>query len=44
MELVAMDLKARGLFLARSLSFRGADFETVEMPEDADFTATYVCV
>jgi hypothetical protein len=27
MELVAMDLKARGLFLARSLSYRGAEFQ-----------------
>jgi hypothetical protein len=28
MELVAMDLKAQGLFLARSLSYRGAEFTT----------------
>ena len=31
MELVAMDLKARGMLLARSLSYRGADFE-IEYP------------
>jgi hypothetical protein len=41
MELVAMDLKARGLFLARSLSFRGADFKVEETPENAAFTDTY---
>ena len=27
MEMLAMDLKSRGMFLARSLSYQGADFE-----------------
>jgi hypothetical protein len=35
MELVAMDLKARGMLLARSLSYRGAEFE-IEYPDLAD--------
>lgn len=32
MELVAMDLKARGLFLARTLSYRGAEFTIEYVP------------
>jgi hypothetical protein len=27
MEMLAMDLKSRGMFLARALSYEGADFE-----------------
>jgi hypothetical protein len=41
LELVAMDLKGRGIFLARSLSFRGADFSTEYVPLSESFMKMY---
>ncbi|XP_072081067.1 protein FORGETTER 1 [Arachis hypogaea] len=32
LELVAMDMKARGMYLCRTLSYKGADFEVIEAP------------
>lgn len=41
MELLAMNLKATGSFLARSLSYRGADFETIEIGMKKQFEYVY---
>eukprot|EP00850_Spirogloea_muscicola_P007218 SM000036S13262 [mRNA] locus=s36:226900:240784:+ [translate_table: standard] len=32
LELIAMDMKARGMYVCRTLSFKGAEFEVVEVP------------
>ncbi|KAK1365814.1 putative Zinc finger, RING/FYVE/PHD-type, protein strawberry notch [Heracleum sosnowskyi] len=32
LELVAMDLKARGMYLCRTLSYKGAEFDVLEVP------------
>nr|CAB3485712.1 unnamed protein product [Digitaria exilis] len=32
LELVAMDMKARGMYVCRTLSYKGADFDVVEAP------------
>ncbi|XP_058722835.1 protein FORGETTER 1-like [Vicia villosa] len=32
LELVAMDMKARGMYLCRTLSYKGAEFEIVDAP------------
>ncbi|CAM0902689.1 unnamed protein product [Alopecurus aequalis] len=32
LELVAMDMKARGMYVCRTLSYKGADFDIVEAP------------
>uniref|UniRef100_A0A1D1YBL4 Protein strawberry notch 2 n=2 Tax=Anthurium amnicola TaxID=1678845 RepID=A0A1D1YBL4_9ARAE len=32
LELVAMDMKARGMYVCRTLSYEGADFEVIEAP------------
>ncbi|KAK6934763.1 Zinc finger, PHD-finger, partial [Dillenia turbinata] len=32
LELVAMDMKARGMYLCRTLSYKGVEFEVVEAP------------
>ncbi|XP_011014354.1 PREDICTED: protein strawberry notch isoform X2 [Populus euphratica] len=32
LELVAMDMKARGMYVCRTLSYKGAEFEIVEAP------------
>lgn len=32
LELVAMDMKARGMYVCRTLSYKGAEFEVVEAP------------
>ncbi|CAA6668669.1 unnamed protein product [Spirodela intermedia] len=32
LELVAMDMKARGMYVCRTLSYKGADFEVIEAP------------
>jgi hypothetical protein len=32
LELVAMDMKARGMYVCRTLSYKGAAFATVEAP------------
>ncbi|KAJ8425970.1 hypothetical protein Cgig2_009508 [Carnegiea gigantea] len=41
LELVAMDMKARGMFLCRTLSYKGAEFDVVEAPLDAKMTEMY---
>ncbi|XP_010670017.2 protein FORGETTER 1 [Beta vulgaris subsp. vulgaris] len=41
LELVAMDMKARGMFVCRTLSYKGAEFEVVEAPLDPKMTETY---
>lgn len=34
LELVAMDMKARGMYVCRTLSYKGAEFEVIEAPLD----------
>lgn len=41
LELVAMDMKARGMFLCRTLSYKGAEFDVVEAPLDAKMMEMY---
>ncbi|VDN07010.1 unnamed protein product [Thelazia callipaeda] len=41
MEIVAMDMKQRGLYLARQLSFRGVSFRIEEVPLTAEFVEVY---
>jgi hypothetical protein len=41
MELVAMDMKLRGLYLARQLSFKGVDFSVQEVMLTNDFIHMY---
>ncbi|GMH10575.1 hypothetical protein Nepgr_012416 [Nepenthes gracilis] len=41
LELVAMDMKARGMFVCRTLSYKGAEFEVVEAPLDAKMMEMY---
>lgn len=41
LELVAMDMKARGMYVCRTLSFKGAEFEVVEVPLEADMMEMY---
>uniref|UniRef100_A0A183BL61 Protein strawberry notch n=1 Tax=Globodera pallida TaxID=36090 RepID=A0A183BL61_GLOPA len=41
MEMVAMDMKLRGLYLSRQLSFKGADFSVEETPLTRDFINVY---
>ncbi|XP_055327699.1 protein strawberry notch homolog 1-like isoform X2 [Paramacrobiotus metropolitanus] len=41
MEVVAMDMKRKGLFLARQLSFEGVTFEIHHVPLTEDFIALY---
>ncbi|CAB3402081.1 unnamed protein product [Caenorhabditis bovis] len=41
MEVVAMDMKQRGLYLARQLSFRGVSFSVQEVQLSADFVKMY---
>lgn len=41
MEIVAMDMKQRGLYLARQLSFRGVSFRVEEVPLSAEFVEIY---
>ncbi|KAK6149572.1 hypothetical protein DH2020_017097 [Rehmannia glutinosa] len=36
LELVAMDMKARGMYVCRTLSYKGAEFEDVEVPLEAN--------
>ncbi|KAL6553840.1 udp-glycosyltransferase [Orobanche minor] len=36
LELVAMDMKARGMYVCRILSYKGAEFKVVEVPLDAN--------
>ncbi|VDO93835.1 unnamed protein product [Soboliphyme baturini] len=41
MEIIAMDMKLRGLYLARQLSFNGVTFRVEEVPLSVDFIRTY---
>ncbi|KAL3107892.1 hypothetical protein niasHT_019893 [Heterodera trifolii] len=41
MEMVAMDMKLRGLYLSRQLSFKGASFSVEETPLTLDFINIY---
>ncbi|KAI9161219.1 hypothetical protein LWI28_015533 [Acer negundo] len=36
LELVAMDIKARGMYVCRTLSYKGVDFEVVEAPLEVE--------
>ncbi|XP_021901423.1 LOW QUALITY PROTEIN: protein FORGETTER 1 [Carica papaya] len=41
LELVAMDMKARGMYVCRTLSYKGAEFEVVEAPLEAKMEEMY---
>ncbi|XP_047315332.1 protein FORGETTER 1 [Impatiens glandulifera] len=41
LELVAMDMKARGMYVCRMLSYKGAEFEVVEVPLEARMMEMY---
>lgn len=41
LELVAMDMKARGMYVCRTLSYEGAEFEVVEVPLEAKMMEVY---
>lgn len=41
MEIVAMDMKLRGMYLARQLSFQGVSFKIERVPLTEDFIRTY---
>lgn len=41
MELVAMDMKLRGMYIARQLSFKGVTFKIEEIPLDKNFVKVY---
>ncbi|XP_009595784.1 protein FORGETTER 1 isoform X2 [Nicotiana tomentosiformis] len=41
LELVAMDMKARGMYVCRTLSYKGAEFEVVEVPLEAKMQDMY---
>lgn len=41
LELVAMDMKARGMYVSRSLSFANCTFETMRTELAPDFNETY---
>ncbi|CAH2067889.1 unnamed protein product [Thlaspi arvense] len=41
LELVAMDMKARGMYVCRTLSYKGAEFEIVEARLEAGMEAMY---
>ncbi|MBA0783450.1 hypothetical protein Gotri_001160 [Gossypium trilobum] len=41
LELVAMDMKARGMYVCRTLSYKGAEFEVIEAPLEAEMEAMY---
>lgn len=41
MELVAMDMKLRGMYIARQLSFKGVTFRIEEIPLDKNFVKVY---
>nr|XP_043628033.1 protein FORGETTER 1 isoform X2 [Erigeron canadensis] len=42
LELVAMDMKARGMYVCRTLSYKGAEFEVIEVPLEAKMTEIYI--
>ncbi|CAJ0579156.1 unnamed protein product, partial [Mesorhabditis spiculigera] len=41
MEIVAMEMKSRGLYLARQLSFRGVSFKTMRVPLTEEYARLY---
>jgi hypothetical protein len=41
MEIVAMDMKLRGMYMARQLSFHGVNFKVDEVPLSKDFVQVY---
>lgn len=41
MELVAMDMKLRGMYIARQLSFKGVGFKIEQVPIAKDFVRVY---
>ena len=41
MELVAMDMKLRGMYIARQLSFKGVSFKIDEISLEEDFVKMY---
>ena len=41
MELVAMDMKLRGMYIARQLSFHGVTFRIEEIPLEPSFKKVY---
>lgn len=41
LELVAMDMKTRGMYVCRTLSYKGAEFEVVEAPLEAKMMDMY---
>ncbi len=41
MELVAMDMKLRGQYIARQLSFKGVSFKIEEVPIPKEFYKVY---
>ena len=41
MEIVAMDMKLRGMYIARQLSFHGVAFKIDEVPLSKEFTKVY---
>lgn len=41
LELVAMDMKARGMYVCRTLSYEGAEFDVVEVPLEPEMMETY---
>lgn len=41
LELVAMDMKARGMYVCRTLSFKAAEFEVVEVPLEPNMMDMY---
>ncbi|OMO77799.1 hypothetical protein COLO4_25000 [Corchorus olitorius] len=41
LELVAMDMKARGMYVCRTLSYKGAEFDVIEAALEAEMEAMY---
>ncbi|KAH7423992.1 hypothetical protein KP509_12G084500 [Ceratopteris richardii] len=41
LELVAMDMKARGMYVCRTLSFKGAEFDVIEVPLETEMQNAY---
>lgn len=41
MEIVAMDMKLRGMYIARQLSFHGVTFKIEEVPLSKEFEKVY---
>ena len=41
MEMVAMDMKLRGMYIARQLSFKGVSFKIEEIPIDKEYIKVY---